>query len=228
MCLFHAINFFYSPSFVRRPSSAPPPYPQYSAPAPPVAIYSAMPASYVTQTYVAHPQMAIVVPAYRPIWRNMTPTVITANLRNFLIISGLCSLLSGISAVGLEIGIIINSYSTYYRGFWMGGCIIGCSISMLFAASQASYNLLRLTQSFTVVLIFCVLGSILSVLNLSQSTQCQSIYYIYSCDREIATNLKIAILAISLLATVHTIVNMIIISNLHKRTVLSSVSGVRN
>jgi multisubunit Na+/H+ antiporter MnhE subunit len=154
----------------------------------------------------------------------MISAVVTPSLRNFLLISGLLCLIWGISAIGLEIAILIYSYSTYYRGLWMGGYLIGCGISMLFAACQSSYKFFTLTGMLVVALIFCILGAALSALNYSSSMRCSDSYYIFMCDSVLATDLKLAILALSIVATVHTIINMVIIQSTHNKAVLAATS----
>jgi hypothetical protein len=136
-------------------------------------------------------------------------------------------LCSGIAAIGLEVGIIIHSYSTFYRGFWMGAFIIAAAAAMLYAASQASYILLYLVRSLTISLVFCIFGFIFSVVNYTAATRCDSYYYYYSCDPQIATNLKISILALSIVSTIHTIVNLVVVSNNHKQSVMNAASGVQ-
>jgi hypothetical protein len=109
----------------------------------------------------------------------------------------------------------------------MGLFIIISGIMVLVAACQANYALQGLVRSFTIALIFCILGFVVSIVNYAASNRCDNgswIYY-YSCDTQLASDLKIVILVESALATVHTIVNMVVLSNMHKRSMLQAASG---
>ncbi|CAF1110181.1 unnamed protein product [Adineta steineri] len=105
-------------------NGAPPPYGQY--PQQPSG-YPTPGAGYPGQAPMYQQQGFVVTPNYR-FWNNMRLTPIDSNTKVFLIISGIFSLIWGIMAFGLEIGIIVNSYSTYYRGIWAGGFLIGSGI----------------------------------------------------------------------------------------------------
>jgi len=157
------------------------------------------------------------VPVYRRRWSNFVATPITSNLKAFLIISGLLSLLLGILDMSVEIGILLNSYTTYYRGLWAGGFLIGGGICMLVASCRVAYVMAYLIRLFTVTLIFVILGLVLSIINLATSIQCDS-YSWYLCDNRLAINLKIVILILFIISTIQTIVNIIVASNAQKRT----------
>lgn len=206
----------------------PPSYAQYPQQAAFAPGYGAPGQMYAPQVMVAQHQTAIVVPVYRQYWSNMVSTPITADVRNFLLVSGILYLIWGILAVGLEIGIITYSYRTYYRGFWMGLFIFISGITMLVAACQANYALLRLVRSFTVALVFCILGLIFSIVDYVFASRCDSYVYWYNCDLKKASDLKIVILVVSVLATIHTIVNMVIVSNMHKKSALQAASCQQN
>jgi hypothetical protein len=210
-------------SFFRRPPNGPPaysPYPQQPAG------YGAPGTTYYGQTPVYQQQGAVIIPIYRPFWNNLVATTITPGLRAFLIISGILYLIWGILAIGLEIGLIINLSSTYYRGFWGGGVLIGGGISMLVAACRSSYIMMHLVRLFIVSLVFCILGFILSVVNYTSSSYC-SFSWLY-CDSRTELNIKGVLLGLFLIATIHTIVNLVIASNTHKRTMSTPASNVPN
>jgi hypothetical protein len=196
-------------------------YPQQVAYAPGYGVPGQM---YAPPVMVPQGPTAVVVPVYQRYWGTLVSTQITADVRNFLLISGLLYLLWGILGVGLEIGIIANSYLTYYRGFWMGLFIFISGITMLVAACQANYALQSLVRSLTVALIFCILGLIFSIVNYAYSTRCDY-YRSYNCDSKRAADLKIAILVVSILATIHTIVNMVVIGNMHNKSMLQAAAG---
>jgi hypothetical protein len=167
----------------------------------------------------------VIVPTYRPFWMNPVLTTITPNLRIFFIISGIFYLIWSISAIVLEIFLIIESYSTFYRGIWAGGFLLGGGICMLTIACQISYPMINVIRLFSLVLFFCVLGLILSAVNYGTSIKCSSgVRFKYSCDRELVSILKIIILVVFIVATSHTMISIIVLSNVHKKTMLKSTA----
>ncbi len=190
-----------------RPNNPPPPYSEYPQ-----------------QPPVYQQQGPRVVPAYRQRWNNLVATPMTSNLKTFFIISGILYLIWGILSIGLEVGIIIHSYTTYYRGLWTGVFLIGGGISMLIASCRTSYIMSYLLLRFGVVLFFVILGLILSITNLAISIRCGSSYWFF-CDDQVATNLKIGILVLFIVCTIHNIINMTVASNAQKRAILASASN---
>lgn len=162
------------------------------------------------------------MPVYRPGWNNLMATPLTSNYKTFLVISGIFYLIWAILDIGLEIGIISNSYySTYYRGIWAGGYMIGGGIIMLVASCRASYILNNLIRMFIVALILIIVGLILSIVSLATTHHCYSYYWTY-CDTQLAINLKIAILGVFIISTVHTIINIIVTRNALKTSAIST------
>jgi hypothetical protein len=196
------------------PNNAPPVYGQY----PQQPGYYGQPPVYQTQGVV-------ITPVYRTFWNNVVLTPITPSLKAFMVISGIIYLLWSVLAFGLEIGLIANGSVTYYRGLWAGAFILGGAISMLIAACRQSYNMAHLIGMFAVALVFCILGLILSIVNYAASSGCTYSFYYY-CDSQLALNLKIVILVVFLFATIHTIVNMIIVGNAQKNRASTPAPGV--
>ena len=156
----------------------------------------------------------------------MVLTPITPNLRAFFIISGILYMIWGILGIGLEVGLIINAYTTYYRGFWAGGFLIGGGISMLVAACRISYPMIQLTRVFIIGLCFCIVAVILSIINITAIPRCNWSSIWYFCDSTLATNLKIVILVVFVVSVIHTIINMIVVNNARKRTTTTSPTSV--
>ena len=213
------MSFFLS---LLRPSNMSSSYPQYLQEGAMPPAYAAPGQIYGAPTMVPQYQTAVVMPIYRRYWNNSVSTPITPDVRKFLVFSGILYLIWGILAVGLEIGIIVNSYVPYYRGFWMGFFVIISGIMMLVAACQANYALQSLVRLFTAALIFCILGVVVSSVNYASSTRCNNRPWThdYSCDTKIASDLKIVILIVSTIATVDTIINIVFIRKTHTRSLL--------
>jgi len=127
--------------------------------------------------------------------------------------------------MGIETGILLNSYTTYYRGLWVGGILVGGGISMLVAACRTCYVMAYMIRMFVVTLIFIILGLILSIVNLTSSIRCDS-YYRYYCDDQLAINLKIVILVLFIISTIQTIVNISVVSSAQKRAMVTPASNI--
>jgi hypothetical protein len=148
------------------------------------------------------------MPLYRPFWYNVMPTLITPGLRTFLIISGILFLVWGILGVG----------------FIGGGYLVGAGISMLVAACRPSYIMVHLIRMLSVALALCILGLILSIVNYTTSYRCGTYIY-YSCDGEIAMQIKAVLIVLFIISTIHTIVSLVVTSNAHKRTLATPASS---
>jgi succinate dehydrogenase hydrophobic anchor subunit len=133
-----------------------------------------------------------------------------------LAISGFIYALWGISAVSVQIGILVNSFSTYYHGFWLSIFSIIGGILMMIVAFRSSYPLFQLTRIYAINLVFCGVGLIFSVINYTTSPRCMSTPFWY-CDDSLSNNLKLMLLIIFILGLIHTIINMIVVSKEHKR-----------
>ena len=183
--------------------------------------YTAPGTTYYIQSPSSQQPSVVITPLYRPIINSLMPTLLTYNIKTFLVISGIIYFLLGILAYGLEIGIIVNSFWTFYRGFWAGTFLIGTGIVMLIIACRASYPLIYLTRILGVILGISALGLIFSIINYSASTQCFS-SSLWNCDGKLASDLKVAILVIFILAVIHTAINLAVIIKTHRRTLLAS------
>ena len=145
----------------------------------------------------------------------------------FLIISGFIYSIWGILAFSLQTAIVVNSFSTYYHGFWTGGFLIIGGIVMMIVAFRSYYPLIHLERIYTINLSFCITGLIFSITNYIISTRCTSLSSFY-CDDSLASNLKVTLLVVFIFSLIHTITNMIFISKEHRRTVLRSNSSYEN
>jgi hypothetical protein len=143
----------------------------------------------------------------------------------FLCISGFIYSLWGISIVSVQIGIVVNSFSTYYHGFWAGTFLIFGGIFMMIIAFRSSYPMIHLIRTYSMNLGFCTVGLVFSIVNYATSTRCISISSWY-CDESLASNLKVSLLILFILGLIHTIINMIFISKEQKRGLLRSNSNV--
>lgn len=166
------------------------------------------------------PQNVVVVPVYRPGWRNIVLTPLTANLKMFFVFSGLLCLLCGIADFGLEIGIIINSYSSYYRGLWGGGYLIGTGIVMLVVSCRSVVNMNALIRTFAIALVFVVIGLILSIVSYVLVDPCDT--YTYYCDSPLSIQLKATMLGVFALSLIHMIANIIIVSKAQTAAIVAA------
>lgn len=128
--------------------------------------------------------------------------------------------------MSLEVGIILTSNSILYRGLWVGGFLIGVGISLFIAAFKQAYRIYHFQRLFIVTLLFVQLGFILSIINLSTSARCDSYDWDYDCNEHLATHLKISILILFIIATIHTIINIIMVNRQLKIATGTSLSNV--
>jgi len=191
--------------------------------------YVAPKVQYYRQTPLYPQQHVVIVPTYRLFWMNDKLTTITSNLKAFFIISGIIYTIWSLAIISLEIAITMESYWTPYHSVLINGFILGGGIGILIVACRTSYPMLTLIKVFDFCLLFCLLGFILSAINYGKSTKCSSWYSSnYSCDKELVSILKIVSLIIYIAITIHTLINIIVFSNIHKKTVRSAVSNVSN
>ncbi|UJR35384.1 hypothetical protein I4U23_028141 [Adineta vaga] len=169
----------------------------------------------------------VVTPVYQTVWRNKLPTTITTDLKLFLFISGFFYALWGIIAISLQIGLIVNSYSSYYHGFWAGSFLIVGGIIMMITAAKSHYPLIRLVQYYSINLGLTTVGLVFSIINYSLATKCTLFSSLY-CDDDLASHLKFFLIITFSVAFIHTIINMVIVTREHQRTVSRSNSSVAN
>ena len=89
---------------------------------------------------------------------------------------------------------------------------------MLIAACRESYAMLRLMRMYILALCFCIVALILSIVNITSTVRCSYSHYWYTCDDELASNIKIAILVLFIISTIHTIINMVVANKAQQRT----------
>ncbi len=156
----------------------------------------------------------------------MVVTPITPNLRTFFIISGILYLIWGILAMGLDVGIMIHAYGTYYRGLWAGGYLLGSGIGLLIVACKVSYDMVYLIQMLVVGLCLSIIALSLSIGSITTGFRCNDVYYWCDPDITLAKNLAIVILILFIVAIVHTIINIIIASNAQKRGATTAIASI--
>lgn len=203
-------------SFFSRPNNAPPAYPQN----PPQPGFQPSGVAYNGQTAAFQSQSAFAMQGRRPVWGNVILTPMTSNLRGFCIISGILCLLCGITNIGLEIGILMNSYTTYYGGLWGGSYLIGTGIVMLIAACRPMFNMNAVIRTSAIALVLVIIGVILSILSVITVDGCRSYYYI-NCDQSLVNSLEIARLAIFCLSVVQVIANIVVASAAQKSSIVA-------
>jgi hypothetical protein len=152
---------------------------------------------------------------------------ITTSLKVFLLLSGFIYSLWGIVSFSFQIAIVVNSYSTYYHGFWTGAFLIVSGILMMVIGTRSSYPLAKLMQMYAVDLVLCIIGLIFAIVNYTLSNRCHSMRTWY-CDDNLASNLKIGLLIIFIFAIIHTIFNILYISKEQKKAISVSNPNVFN
>ncbi|CAF0762565.1 unnamed protein product [Rotaria sp. Silwood1] len=166
-----------------------------------------------------HPQNSIlVVPAHHILMNNRSVTTITLQLRVFFILSGIAYLLWGALAIGLEISLLLYSYSIYYRGIFLGFVMLGTSISMLIIAFQISHLMIYMVRLLFFLVIFSLLGIILSVADVCLLQKCVNSVSEDLCDAPIGYTLKVIILIKFFIVTIQTGINLLIVRRVKKKS----------
>ncbi|CAF3318487.1 unnamed protein product [Rotaria socialis] len=127
----------------------------------------------------------LLVPVEHSLTTASTSTNITTKLQAFYIFSSITYLLWGGMAIGLEISILVYSSSVYYRGVFTGGIMMGAALHMLFAACRVSYSINYMIRLLIFVLISCIVGVSLSIVDLSVSKKCINPISNAMCDEHI-------------------------------------------
>ena len=157
------------------------------------------------------------------------PAAMTPQVKGFLLLSGMLYIFWSLSIISIEIATIIDSRWTFYRAIWTGGFLLILAISLLFIASRPSYLIWQLTQFFIFGSLICVIGLLLSAISFSRSLRCVDNPGRYQCDTSTVFFLKMAILILVGLATIHTAINLAITMRFQTKSQLSpsiaTVSG---
>ncbi|CAF1216632.1 unnamed protein product [Rotaria magnacalcarata] len=218
-------NYYFEGVYQSYEGTPPPPYsvnPQQTVNG---TAYTTSNKSDFGQTPLYQQQSTATTPVNRPFWNNNLRVPITKNLRIFLIISGFFYALWGIIEFSLQTAIVVNSYSTYYNGFWTGIFFIVAGILMTIIGFQSSYPILRLVRFYIVNLTLCALAFSFSMINYAISTRCTSRTSRY-CDDNLSSNLKCMLMITFSIGLMHTVVNMIVISKEHKRILAQFSSNI--
>ncbi len=180
--------------------------PYQPSPPPPYAQQSSVGAAFVTLT------------ADQLVQRNKIFTIITHKLRSFLLISGFIYIIWSLAIICLEIAIALQSQWTQYRSMWTSVLLLYVGINMSIISCRIDYPMNHLIRIFTFTLLFGVFEIILSDINLNTSERCYS--NDHRCDNQLVTILKITSFLLTIVATIHTVINLVVIRNEHKKSVV--------
>ncbi|CAM4912737.1 unnamed protein product [Rotaria socialis] len=188
--------------------------------------YVAPSVQYCEQTPLYSQQcvVVVVVQTNTTLWRTKISTKITPDLRVFFILSGAIYFILSLSTIGLEVTIILKSHWTVYRGIWASGFLLSGSISMFIIACRTSYSMIYLIILLVAIFVSSLFGLILSAANSGISTGCSSTFsYGNLCDKKLISSFKIIILVVFIVASIHTLIDLIVIGHVHKKTVLQQI-----
>jgi hypothetical protein len=164
----------------------------------------------------------VVIPTIDELYqRTQILTTITPKFRLFLIASGIIYITWGLAIIGLEIAIALQSQLTNYRSIWPSVFILCAGINMSVVGCRINYPMNNLIRIFYIVLLFCFVGLILLAINNSTSDKCP---HYSSCDNsEVATS-KLSSLILTIFATVHTVINIVVIRKEDKKSMAASTT----
>lgn len=178
--------------------------------------------AYNGQTAAFQSQRAFGPTVVRPGWGNVILTPMTSNLKLFFVISGIICLACGMTNIGLEIGILVNSITTYYGGIWGGSYLIGTGILMLIASCRPVFSMSAVIRTSAIALVLVTIGLILSIVSMTLINDSCSLYYtVIDCDQSLVDKLQIARLAVFCLAIIQVIANLVIAGSAQKNFVVA-------
>jgi len=153
---------------------------------------------------------------------------ITNSLKSFLLLSGFLYCLWGIIIFSIQLGIVVNSYSNYYYGFWTGVFLdIGGIVMMIYGLKlMAPVN--RLIRMLIFIALPCLTGFIYTIVNYCMTSPCQSTTSTYLCDDSLFRNLKLSLLIVFSLAAVHTPMNIFYLTKEYNRALKQSYPTILN
>ncbi|CAF0810718.1 unnamed protein product [Rotaria sordida] len=211
---------------VYQPYPGPPPYASYSQQSINNTDHTVSSEQRNGQVLLNSQKNVLIIPAHHLLTRTRILTTITLKLQVFFILSGITYLLWSALAIGLEISILLYSYSIYYRGIFSGFIMLGTSISMLIIACRVSYSMAYVVRLLFFVVIFCIVGVILSIVDVTVSQKCANRMSSNLCDTQIGHRLKVIILIELCIATIHTGINLAIVRHIQKKSI--SIPPVAN
>ncbi|CAF3616819.1 unnamed protein product [Rotaria sordida] len=183
---------------VYQPYPGPPPYASYSQQSINNTDHTVSSEQRNGQVLLNSQKNVLIIPAHHLLTRTRILTTITLKLQVFFILSGITYLLWSALAIGLEISILLYSYSIYYRGIFSGFIMLGTSI----------------------------IGVILSIVDVTVSQKCANRMSSNLCDTQIGHRLKVIILIELCIATIHTGINLAIVRHIQKKSI--SIPPVAN
>lgn len=153
-------------------------------------------------------------------------SIISKKVCIYLLVNGCITILLGLAAVGLEIGIVVsNSIIYYYFGFWGGALVIGIGISTVLY-HRYRINHIKMFQSFFwQMIVIAVIFGIGIVIILTD--KCDDISTDSTGDRQCRESYKILngfLLGTFAMALLQSIVNVIVFGIMKKRHPRVSIS----
>jgi len=167
-----------------------------------------------------------IIPAHHLLFKSRIFTPITSKLQIFFILTGISYLLWGAASIALEISIIMYSHSIYYRGIFAGTIMLGSAVNLLIVSHRVAHSMIYMVRLLSFVFVFCLVGIVLSIIDLCTSRQCENRMNDLLCDIQIARILKMIILIELTIAAAHTGVNLAIARHVQKKS--TSMSPVED
>ena len=122
---------------------------------------------------------------------------------------------------------IIYSYSASYYGLGSEISFILEGTVMMIAGLVSAYPLIRLIRMNIIILILCITGLALSIVNYLSSERCISKIGPY-CDEVYLIDLKIGLIITFSLAAIHTLINIFYLSKEKRRAMARSHPTMMN
>jgi hypothetical protein len=143
----------------------------------------------------------------------------TPEMRRFLLITGILCCIWGILIIGLEIGTMVRSPRNYYSTIWIGIYLLALGLIFTIVAFRKVQLFVPLIPLHALVLLIAIVGLIFSSISYGNSAHAFTTYPVtHGCSIGIVRALKLIVLIIFILVTIHSTVNLILVYRLEQKS----------
>lgn len=114
--------------------------------------------------------------------------------------------------IGLEISLMMHSYSTFYQGIWVSGILIGVGTFTFVIACQVSHYVMNVIYLFSFVFVSTLIGTSLSFLDTYATNPCVDGLHPVFCETNIGKILRWSRAAELTLAMLHSMASIVCVS----------------
>ena len=177
-----------------------------------------MPNSYPRPGSTSEELRFVLTPLPRSYLRADVSTRTKLQYRLFLILYAFLYLLWGITSIGVQIILLNQTNRFFYRGFWIGACFLAAAIGLFIVAIRKFIPWFFLIRFFASGLLICIIWLLFSIINIVSCFGCDHDNLHYTDDYQTRETFRWIILIIVSLATIQTMIGIIIVHQCDKRS----------